>query len=320
MPGQFFPQVFASCPCSQLQEGQVVPGWGPSSSSTPFPTALWYTQSAQGKAFSFRLNAQQGLVSAGVPVAALSWGTLRVLVLAPSLWHTWRSGRDGSLRAGGAFTWLLLILFVLFASWNCSLCWGWTFFFLLPPLGWTSRGCLVAGRKGLRDGFLGRLLSEQRAHFEPATSSGPATCRAAVLKAKHYSCANKQCNEMSSCLHPASLDSSVRAAEGLPQSCRAASPWHKAEGASQVCSGRPVILRDGSDKVGGSWSGDDSCLCHGFQQPLIILAVACRRPLPESGTWVPCRNGVREIVVDRKVKMQVRLWKYILSASQCWCC
>lgn len=66
MPGQFFPQVFASCPFSQLQEGQVVPGWGPSSS--PFPTALWYTQSAQGKAFSFGLNAQQGLVGAGCSV------------------------------------------------------------------------------------------------------------------------------------------------------------------------------------------------------------------------------------------------------------
>lgn len=81
---------------------------------------------------------------------------------------------------------------------------------------------LFGGRKkGALGDFLGRLLSEQRAHFEPATSSGPATCRAAVLKAKRYSRANKQLNEMSSRLHPASLDSCVRAAKGLLQSCRA---------------------------------------------------------------------------------------------------
>lgn len=38
--GQFFPQVFVSCAGSQLQEGQVVPGWlagGPPAPAPPSP-------------------------------------------------------------------------------------------------------------------------------------------------------------------------------------------------------------------------------------------------------------------------------------------
>lgn len=55
----------------------------------------------------------------------------------------------------------------------------------------------------------------------------------------------------------------------------------------------------------GSWSGDDSYLCQGFQQPCMSLAGACRRPLAGSGTRVPCRNGGREIVADEKCSLRL---------------
>lgn len=187
---------------------------------------------------------------------------------------------------------------------------------ILPfPLGWTSYTCSVIPWWQEERGFgitssVGTQAFEQQANnllvVELTASDGPSVYRVAILMQNIILLANKQFTEMSLCplvcsllcftaMAPYHLDPTgtgqSRAVSSLPGlhcgSCMwvtsvlgpdlipgvnhrgsltiPTESWHTGHGAH-----RDVVWS------GGSWSGVDTCPCHGFHQAFISVAVACR--------------------------------------------